>query len=164
MPQNHRPSDAQCGTVPPPGQCFSSGSSGGCTKDSDCTAGVNGRCSNEGPVPSCSCTYDACQHDNDCTGDTCACHGSAYVLGGNVCVPGNCHVDANCGPGGYCSPAEDVNSCGSLGGYYCHTPGDLCIDDSDCPASPGGPQVCTFVETTNRWECQSTGVCAGTGI
>lgn len=99
-------------------------------------------------------------HDTDCaTGLTCACHGSPYTHGaGNTCVPGNCRVDADCGSGGYCSPSDAPMSCGALGGYYCHTAADQCIDDTDCPSSQG-PQVCAYSTSTGRWECQMQGLC-----
>jgi hypothetical protein len=39
-----------------------------------------------------------------------------------------------CGPDTYCSPGPCAcgDSCGH--GYFCHTPADECLDDSDCPA------------------------------
>jgi len=124
-------------------------------------AGANARCIpfNGGPA-GCQCTYDACFHDNDCTGDTCACHGAPYMGGGgNRCVPGNCHIDSDCGPGGYCSPTYGTQNCGELSGYYCHTPADLCIDDSDCNGGSIGPQVCAYSTTSGRWECQQQLLC-----
>jgi hypothetical protein len=133
-----------------------------CSNDAQCTSGTNGRCvMSGGGVVDCSCTYDTCTHDTDCgAGRTCACHGSPYTFGqGNTCMPGNCRVDSDCGPGGYCSPAWDPNSCGSLGGYYCHTAADQCIDDTDCAASPNGPAVCTYSTSTKRWECTISPAC-----
>lgn len=166
VPVNHRPNDAQCATAPGPGTCAFAGSSGSpgfmCTTDAQCAdaGGANGRCVNSGGGPAgCFCTYDACFHDNDCTGETCACHGSAYMGGdGNRCVPGNCHVDSDCGPGGYCSPTPATQGCGGLAGYYCHTPSDGCIDDSDC-ANSGGLELCTYSTTASRWECEQEQLC-----
>jgi hypothetical protein len=134
-----------------------------CNSDSSCTdGGPSGRCvESGGGIAYCGCTYDTCADDAACTkGSTCACHGSPYTLGqGNTCMPGNCRVDADCGGGGgYCSPAYNVNSCGGLAGYYCHTPTDLCVDDSDCGTS-NGPQVCTYSTTTTRWECHVQELC-----
>jgi hypothetical protein len=158
---NHRPSDAACQTTPPPGQCnFSSSSGGGppgeCSSDAQCSdAGKDGRCVEQGGgAVYCACTYDACSHDTDCpTGKTCACHGSPYDGPlGNACVPGDCRVDADCGAGGYCSPTMSNQGCGGLGGYYCHTPQDQCIDDSDCPSS-NGLGVCTYDTTAKYWRC-----------
>jgi len=167
-PVNHRPSDAQCSTPAAPGDCAGPGPSpGGCTSDSNCTAGTNGRCLHPGggPAADCSCTYDACVVDTDCpSGKTCACHGSPYTdSAGNACVTGNCRVDADCGAGGYCSPSSLNEICGdSLAGYYCHTAADLCIDDSDCspnvPASPDGP-ACAYGATDARWECVARPIC-----
>jgi hypothetical protein len=52
-------------------------------------------------------------------------------------------------------------SCGpSVGGYYCHTPNDMCIDDSDCATGNGLPAACTYSSAHGRWECTQLGVCA----
>jgi hypothetical protein len=166
VPTNHRPNDAQCLTTPPPGDCsLGGGPPGECSSDSSCTdGGANGRCvESGGGAIYCSCTYDTCANDAACPSDqTCACHGSPYVGGqGNTCTQGNCRVDSDCdGGAGYCSPAENTMSCGSLLGYYCHTASDQCVDDTDCgQSSQGGPQVCTYSTTTNRWQCQVEGLC-----
>jgi hypothetical protein len=173
-PLNHRPSDVQCSTPAAPGDCLDPPPWATCTTDSDCTAGANGRCipTVGGYAPSCVCTHDTCMQDTDCpNGQTCACHGSAYTGLGNTCVSGNCRVDADCGAGGYCSPSPALGGCGSdvPAGYYCHTPGDLCIDDSDCtttntvstnPDMVPGPPVCLYSMTDARWECFFSGVCS----
>jgi hypothetical protein len=132
-----------------------------CSNDSACTAGTNGRCvESGGGVLECSCTYDTCTGDATCpTNQTCACHGAPYTDGqGNTCVPGNCRVDADCGTGGYCSPTYNLNSCGSLGGYYCHTPQDQCINDTDCGGA-NGPELCIYSGTDGRWECHMQELC-----
>ena len=129
-----------------------------CASDRDCAgAGANGRCSSDRSPAGCGCTYDRCAGDVDCpTGQTCACHGSTYyTLGaGNACVPGNCHVDADCGAGAYCSPTP-AQPCDMTGwdycqsaGYYCHTPKDQCVDDSDCKS--GG---CVYASSEGFWKC-----------
>jgi hypothetical protein len=169
VPVNHRTGDGECSTTPPPGQCqptwtCPSGDPSCCTSDSACTQGTNGRCNPIGPLPGCQCYYDACQHDTDCaTGHACACHGTADTgISGNTCVPGNCRVDSDCGSGGYCSPSLNSMSCGEgVGGYYCHTPNDQCIDDTDCSSGNGLPSVCTYSTTSGRWECTALPVCAG---
>jgi hypothetical protein len=150
--------------APPPGDC--QGPAGGgpnCSKDTDCTeGGVDGRCiENNGGALICYCTYDTCGSDASCgTGSTCACHGSAYNNGGNTCVPGNCRVDADCGAGGYCSPSESTSGCGGVvAGYYCHTAGDLCINDSDCSAGGFG-EACIYSTTASVWSCQRVPLCA----
>jgi Cys-rich repeat protein len=100
-----------------------------------------------------------CSDDAACpSGETCACHGSAYSSGGNTCVPGNCRVDSDCGAGGYCSPTEDVMSCGGVGGYYCHTAQDRCVNDSDC-ADGGFPDVCAYSTSAGYWECAQQSLC-----
>jgi len=165
VPTNHRPSDAQCATTPPPGNCpIQGGNPGMCDGDGTCTdGGTNGRCvESGGGALFCSCTYDTCQSDMGCpTDQTCACHGSPYVGGqGNTCTQGNCRIDSDCeGGAGYCSPAENTMSCGSLLGYYCHTSGDQCVDDTDCMGSGEGPQVCTYSTSAGRWQCAVEGLC-----
>lgn len=163
-PVNHRPDDSQCLGPAPAGTCNFGGSSGAgmCSNDSQCAdAGVNGRCiENNGGAVYCFCTSDTCADDTACPGDqTCACHGSPYTSGaGNHCVPGNCRVDADCGAGGWCSPSYAPQSCGALGGYYCHTPQDKCVNDTDCPTSTG-PATCSYDTTLGYWTCQQTALC-----
>ncbi len=166
VPYNHRPSDAQCMQTAPAGSCSCtvgcSSPQFTCTSDSACggtDAGANGRCINQGGPAGCFCTYDSCDGDIDCpSGQTCGCHGSPYTYGvGNTCVPGNCRVDADCGTGGYCSPSPAM-PCDMTGwdycqdiGYYCHTPNDRCINDSDCGAGPG--LGCVYSASDGEWEC-----------
>ncbi len=159
VPVYHRPDDSQCSTPRSPGTCSTTVSGFMCSKDGDCTSGVNGRCENSPGGPAgCFCTYDTCSGDTECkTGELCVCHGSAYAYGGNSCMPGNCRVDSDCGTGGYCSPAHGTADCGNVTGYYCHTPKDTCTNDSDCGS---GLNVCTWSQTDGRWECQMALLCA----
>jgi hypothetical protein len=131
-----------------------------CSGDSQCTMGTNGRCvESGGGALYCACTYDTCADDAACpTGETCACHGSPYVNNqGNTCVPGNCRVDSDCGVGGYCSPSYANMGCGGLGGYYCHTPQDACINDSDCGSDD--ESGCMYSTSEARWTCQELLLC-----
>jgi hypothetical protein len=162
VPENHRTNDSACSTVPSPGTCTLVGGFPQCHMDAQCTSGVNGRCiqSTSGAL-TCNCTYDTCSTDADCApGETCVCHGTAYSNGaGNTCVAGNCRVDADC-PGFWCSPSVKPNICGGkFAGYYCHTAGDLCTNDADCPKT--GPQMpyCLFSTTNLRWECAPVMLC-----
>jgi hypothetical protein len=159
-PVNHRPSDSQCNTTAPPGDCTFANPGAACHGDADCAdAGPNGRCVVPNGPPTCFCTWDRCAGDATCpTGQTCACHGSAYNGVGNACVPGNCRLDSDCGPGGYCSPTAATNTCGALSGYYCHTPKDQCLNDSDCNSSAG---LCIYSPTDGFWSCQQSGFCGG---
>jgi hypothetical protein len=163
-PVYHRPDDSQCLGPAPAGTCNFGGSGGPgmCSDDSQCAdAGANGRCiESNGGAAYCFCTSDACADDSACPKDqTCACHGSAYTVGeGNHCVPGNCRVDADCGAGGWCSPSYSTNGCGEIGGYYCHTPQDQCVNDSDCPTS-NGPMNCSYDSGLRYWRCQMELLC-----
>jgi hypothetical protein len=122
-----------------------------CHADADCTVGKNGRCV---PTPGVACapqcTYDTCFQDADCMMGACACRASASDSAANACVPGNCLVDADCGAGGYCSPSGLPDSCGI--GYYCHTPSDTCVDNTDCPSMEG----CNFDTHSLSWSCSIT--------
>jgi hypothetical protein len=104
-------------------------------------------------VFTCSCTYDACVSDGDCKlGGPCVCRSN--LAGANTCLAGNCRVDADCGAGGSCSPTYDFG-CGhyiGIVGYFCHTPRDSCLDDSDC-APPG---ECRHNPATGAWVCASS--------
>jgi hypothetical protein len=169
VPVNHRPNVNLCLAPAPAGNCMGAGGMLGgdfmCLQDTDCTAGTNGRCGHAGGPAGCQCSYDACTQDTDCpTSQTCACHGSPYIDFGSTCVQGNCRVDADCGSGGFCSPSAPAGGwCGNVDGYYCHTPNDLCINDSDCPAGNGpsgfGDGFCEYSKTNHRWECQKVAVC-----
>jgi hypothetical protein len=119
--------------------------------------GTNGRCvESGGGVLYCSCSYDTCADDSACpTGQTCACHGSTYNDGGNTCVPGDCRIDSDCGAGGYCSPSFSTMGCGSLGGYYCHTPLDQCVNDSDCQSG----FICNYSTQNAHWVCTQQLLC-----
>jgi len=160
-------------------------SQSGCTQDSDCTSGANGRCLQVlGPACQSYCSYDDCTGDSDCTGNTpCACRSSSSDTAANTCATeSNCRVDADCGPGGFCSPSLLGSPCqcisesfcqpGSGGGcsetgpdgvtksvpcsctgncgpgYFCHTPKDSCVDDSDCASGK-----CNFEVTSKLWMC-----------
>ena len=125
--------------------------------------GLNGRCvSDQGPVQICRCTFDVCVRDLDChMGGPCACHGAPFNgQYGNTCVPGNCRTDSDCGAGGYCSPTRGSGNCGGLMGYYCHTAGDQCVDDQDCPSAGVGPSMCAWQDGAHRWECMPQLLCA----
>jgi hypothetical protein len=159
-PDHHRPDDSQCRAPRAAGLCSMGPSSFSCSSDTQCAdGGVNGRCTNVGPLPGCFCSYDQCQADSDCgAGMLCVCHESAYVYGGgNVCMPGNCRIDADCGPGGFCSPAHGTGgNCGGVNGYFCHTDRDMCRNDSDCS---GFLPVCTWLAMYRLWDCRQPVLC-----
>ncbi len=93
--------------------------------------------------------------DSDC-GDAsvCLCR-SGQGNDTNACVPSDCRVDGDCGDGGYCSPV--VLGCSGLTGvtgYYCHTPRDECMNDSDCVDTAFVDLRCVFDLAQNaRWLC-----------
>ena len=132
---------------------------GGCTKDSECTSGKNGRCDNVYNSMACACDYDTCNDDSACAGAVCACRTSEGPLEPNRCLHvGNCTTDADCGPGSYCSPSPLAGDLcdGNNIAYYCHTPDDACVQDSQCVPQgvlnpPTGP--CLFSPDRGRWVC-----------
>lgn len=126
------------------------------------------------------CSYDTCSNDSDCPANQpCDCRASEDDSSANTCVSGsNCRVDSDCGPCGYCSPtqvnvlcfcpsealcdgkahcyagqAEVPCACGDAcgHGYFCHTPSDTCIDDSDC----GGQGTCNYDTVNKQWSCST---------
>jgi hypothetical protein len=128
-----------------------------CSNDSQCAdAGVNGRCIQNTPgLLGCLCTSDTCADDSACpAGQTCACHGSPNDYGaGNHCLPSDCRVDADCGPCGWCSPTVSSGSCLSVVGYYCHTPKDQCVNDSDCLDAGLRSATCGYDASLGYWRC-----------
>jgi hypothetical protein len=165
VPALHRVSATACTQPRPPGNVAPCGiyfkaDAGNCANDQDCTAGLNGRCNCDWPPSGGQCSYDACTSDSDCPGrEVCDCRESpAHVTWGTqtVCLAGNCRTDSDCGPGGYCSPSP-LPGCGagSWYGYFCHTPGDQCVDDADCNQ---GNAYCAYDMSSSRWVC-STGMC-----
>ena len=181
-PMNHRAASSTCpaqrgpGSVSVDSSCYSNSIANiSCVRDSDCTAGTNGRCDSGGPIAcQAGCSYDTCFSDADCpSNQPCECRQTDSDSAVNTCeTGGNCRIDADCGQGGYCSPSQVNNfcfcpspalcgpddgycspgpcSCGdSCGhGYFCHTPTDTCVDDSDC-----GGGTCNFDTVANRWSC-----------
>jgi hypothetical protein len=158
IPANHRPGGATCPRARGPGAltpgCNYDSGALACRTDGDCTAGDAGSTGRCLPAPGVACapacSYDACFSDTDCSGKPCACRASGSDSAANVCLTGNCAVDADCGPGGYCSPSGLPDACGL--GYYCHTPGDGCVDNADCPSSEG----CSFDPHQLAWACSVT--------
>jgi len=132
-----------------------------CRSHAECTDGVNGRCGGNGH-DGWYCTYDQCTTDSECLAVTmglpavCACEGG-FRSDANVCLTGNCRTDADC-PGQYCSPS--FGSCGAYTGvssYYCHTPGDECVDDADCGGDGGyGSSYCMYSPVAGHWMCSNS--------
>jgi hypothetical protein len=172
-PANHRPTHASCPSQRGPGPSgqpyFASdaASSTACASDSQCTSGTNGRCFPSEPlVAAGGCSYDECFTDSDCgSGTPCVCRASATDDTANVCDPGgNCVVDSDCGPNGYCSPS--TQSCYETPGpYFCHTPSDTCVNDSDCDAVDAGKDecdsfaFCAYDGDAGHWGCVATFCC-----
>ncbi len=133
-----------------------------CQKDSDCASGANGRCQLQWDATRnhrYACTYDECFADDACRGGVCLCRVPGSVAA-NRCVGGNCRIDSDC-PGQYCSPSY-LLGCGGMVwiSYYCHTPEDECIDDSDCAedGSSRGQPYCEYNPAVAHWVC-SWGSC-----
>ena len=143
----------------------------GCKLDSECTAGLNGRCQYTDKV--CQCTYDACATNADCgPGTDCMCEpiggGAGFTGSPTKCLPSNCRTDADCGPGGFCSPSQlngaldgGLWSCGAIVGNFCHTAKDECGVDGDCVVDPGVAlyPACVFAVDRGRWVCAGFSLC-----
>jgi hypothetical protein len=176
VPTNHRPQDVNCPQERAAGRADVVGE---CMQDSDCTDGMNGRCISPnvvGPLGRSSCSYDTCSSDSDCpVNEPCRCRPSAADNAPNYCVArSNCRIDSDCGPGGFCSPSllgidGSVYSDASSGsgsvvfGYFCHTPRDLCLNNSDCDASicvidEGCGGIACGYSSDNHWDCFRLGI------
>lgn len=155
VPLVHRSSADACPMARGPGN--GTGMDAGnaaCNRDSDCTMGMNGRCLATPFPPGWVCSYDTCYADSDCIGSVpCVCRSSASDSAPNVCAPaGDCVLDSDCGPCGYCSPSG--NPFFPPPAWFCHQPGDTCINDSDCPPNPGGCQYgCNYDSVAAHWSC-----------
>jgi hypothetical protein len=156
-PLLHRSAGATCPTGRGPGlsicDCTVSDGrclcvAGECGQDSNCTAGISGRCLWGGPPLTTACSYDTCFSDADCPANTpCDCRASTASSEANSCLTGSdCRVDSDCGPGNFCSPSQYGQWCGFT--YHCHTASDTCLDDSDCVGVG-----CNFNTQTGHWAC-----------
>lgn len=168
-PTRSRPTAAQCATNRGTNGKLREWAHSACKTDADCKAGKNGRCTQVyggGRLPPTNeCSYDGCFTDKDCgAGTACECgHSADATTAGEAhqCVAAECKVDADCGAGGFCSPSYSLCSRGrDVGKYYCHTPKDECMVDSDCPppSEKGyGPTdvKCSFSAPTRRWVCMT---------
>ena len=156
VPMNHRPTDTGCpkqrgaGTPNANKQEYDQ-----CAQDSDCAAGINGRCL---WFHLSSCSYDSCFSDSDCADDRpCECRKSEADTTANYCVTmgGNCRIDSDCGASRFCSPSQVLTDCLCFSseqcgqGYFCRTPQDSCLNDSDCDAS----SICAYSLQSNHWTC-----------
>jgi hypothetical protein len=161
VPTNHRPTMTSCPQGRGPGLSISTTGSctqTGCLQDSDCTSGINGRCTNGPFACSAGCSYDECLSDADCPGNVpCECRSSGSDPMRNFCATQSyCRIDADCGPDGYCSPSllslvqnDGYSICDDgTTGHFCHTPNDLCTDDSDCNQG-----TCNFDLKSQSWSC-----------
>jgi hypothetical protein len=193
-PTHHRIAGSACSAERPPGSldCGCPGMDGGCScaqgacsQDSDCMAGINGRCQlSRAPFMYVGCSYDTCFSDADCPGkEPCDCRASGSRATQSCVAGSNCRTDSDCGPGGYCSPSQVGALCGCMStafcnpdagggcyvggpngtwtqvpcscgdscghGYFCHTPQDTCVNDSDCPDG----NTCNFDLPSQTWTC-----------
>jgi hypothetical protein len=172
------PGQTPCGcTEPDGGSCCLTPDGGECMSDSDCDAGIQGRCGVISTTGIAQCVYDECADDSQCDGAPCSCSNAASFNAVNLCLTGsNCRVDSDCGLAGYCSPSMLELSCICIGtgncgdaavcyagstqvpcscnvscghGYFCHTPADTCLTTSDCVQ--GG--ICAYDTASQRWDC-----------
>jgi hypothetical protein len=164
VPTSHRPADVACPQQRGAGHVDVVNA---CTQDAYCTAGMNGRCISPnfpGPAGGSGCSYDACFSDSDCPNNVpCKCRKQATDNAPNYCASeSNCRIDSDCGSNGFCSPSVlDITGAvaGSVGfGYFCHTPQDACLNDSDCDpsdclSSPGCEKMACAYTESSHWDC-----------
>jgi hypothetical protein len=157
--EKHRPVAAACDSAPGEGYTHP-GSSGTCSKDSDCTKGRNGRCMAGRPrmggrsEPN-HCEYDDCFSDTECgAGETCNCGLREPIPERHRCLPSNCRIDGDCGPNGFCSPSKKALGAGTIEGWFCHTEDDECTNDGDClPEKANSFPYCGYSKKKERWIC-----------
>jgi hypothetical protein len=138
-----------------PMACMSSCSYDNCLSDSDCPSSVpcDCRASASDTAANTCMTGSNCRVDADCgpggycspslVGVFCACVSTAFCNpdAGGGCYEGNSdgtwtQVPCACG-----------DSCGH--GYFCHTPQDTCLNDSDC----SNGSTCDFDLPSQTWIC-----------
>jgi len=171
-PLRHRPASTACSAERPAATTKSDPwPTATCDVDSDCTAGLNGRCwvgVSLGGVDAGAfryCSYDECRTETDCpstgTRRVCLCRGPEIPLAPNRCVPAECSTDADCGPGSFCSPSprDWMYPTYVVAGYFCHTPDDECIDDRDCDPPDAFSRLCSFDISARRWRCMRGEYC-----
>jgi hypothetical protein len=167
MPTEHRPAPPAPCAPPVVTPCTQPGTLG-CSDDSQCNSGFDGRCMQVNGA--CGCIYDACRTDADCGASSdCDCDPEPRSRVPNpvtaVCVASNCRSDADCGPHGFCSPSKsEQDFCGPIvTGWFCHTAQDDCGIDADCTSSGCGRslQACTYAPELGHWACTDIGICSG---
>lgn len=146
-----------------------------CEHDADCANGSEGRCLSARFPCVLYCSYDECSTDADCADNKpCECRPPGAFTPNQCVTPSDCRVDADCGANGFCSPSllgelcscTSVDYCKTIGdtslctpgpcacgdscghGYFCHTPADTCLDDSDCVSGR-----CSFDLAHRNWTC-----------
>jgi hypothetical protein len=136
-----------------PFACSSSCTYDTCASDSDCPASEPCACraSASDSTPNACATGSNCRVDTDCG----PCGFCSPSLVNNYCQcmsPDFCEPDS-----GSCSEC-DANGCtqvsctcgGNCGhGYFCHTPQDTCVNDSDCPVG----NTCNYYVPSGLWRC-----------
>jgi hypothetical protein len=124
-----------------------------CGSDSDCPGDVPCDCrpSESSSAANVCVTASNCRVDSDCgpcgycspsqVGARCFCPSTALCPdGGGACYVGTAS-------GWQEVPCECGDACGH--GYFCHTPRDTCIDDSDCV----GDGTCNYDTVNKMWSC-----------
>lgn len=157
---DHRPAADACPDERPAEEPACGSPDDQCTVNADCTGGANGRCVLSVMMGDCSCAYDECVTDDDCSrGRVCACAGVGTWSGTNVCVHAECHVDADCATGlcfadrSHCGVTDDPEELFVIG-YACATRDDTCRSDEVC-TDPD--EFCTYTrehtEDEPTWHC-----------
>jgi hypothetical protein len=132
-----------------------------CFADSDCAGGEPCQCrgSSESEAPNECLRASQCAVDSDCgpggycspsvLSNSCQCQGSSALCadGGGGCYEGSNVTGPPPGPGWTEVPCLCGDTCGH--GYFCHTPCDACVDDSDCT----GQATCNYDVVKHIWAC-----------
>jgi hypothetical protein len=126
-----------------------------CSGDSDCPGNAPCACrsaATDSAANTCA-TASNCRVDADCgPGGFCSPSLVAtlcFCIGESFCKPGESAGCAETDSNGVTVqvPCSCSGNCGH--GYFCHTPKDSCVDDSDCPAG----KTCNYDQDGKSWVC-----------
>ena len=145
---------------PAPSHCGSS-QEDECSSHDECTAGFNGRCVSSMESGLCSCAYDQCFSDLECSSTSlcrCAEQYPFELNTNNTCISASCHTDADCSTGlclgtpffcGAAAPGETLY----ITHFACASENDECRNHETCFCD-GSPQRC-HPDDDGAWVCSN---------
>lgn len=132
-----------------------------CAAHEDCTAGFNGRCFLAQDSGLCSCAYDECFSDLECSPTSlcrCAEQYPFELNTNNACIRAACRTDADCETGlcfgtpFFCGAAAEGETM-YIARFACADPNDECRNHETCYCD-GSPQRC-HPNDDGAWVCSN---------